>query len=57
MNLKILLPFQVFAKKTGVLRVVADTHQGSFGIFREVDRHENTSDELHDDPPIKMKTE
>ncbi|MEQ8667623.1 MAG: F0F1 ATP synthase subunit epsilon [Pirellulales bacterium] len=33
MNLKILLPFQVFAEKTGVLRVVADTHQGSFGLL------------------------
>jgi F-type H+-transporting ATPase subunit epsilon len=33
MNLKILLPFQVFAEKTDVLRVVADTHQGSFGIL------------------------
>lgn len=33
MNLKILLPFQVFAEKTGVLRVVADTHQGSMGLL------------------------
>ena len=33
MNLKILLPFQVFAEKTGVLRVVAETHQGSFGLL------------------------
>ena len=33
MNLKILLPFQVFAEKTGVLRVVADTNQGSFGLL------------------------
>lgn len=33
MNLKILLPFQIFAEKTGVLRVVADTRQGSFGLL------------------------
>ncbi len=28
MNLKILLPFQVFAEKTGVLRIVAETRDG-----------------------------
>jgi F-type H+-transporting ATPase subunit epsilon len=33
MNLKILLPFQVFAEKTGVTRVVAETHNGSFGLL------------------------
>jgi F-type H+-transporting ATPase subunit epsilon len=33
MNLKILLPFQVFAEKTGVLRIVAETRDGSFGIL------------------------
>ena len=33
MNLKILLPFQGFAEQAGVLRVVADTHQGSFGLW------------------------
>ena len=33
MNLKILLPFQIFAEKTGVLRVVAETRDGSFGIL------------------------
>jgi F-type H+-transporting ATPase subunit epsilon len=33
MNLKILLPFQIFAEKTGVLRIVAETHEGSFGIL------------------------
>jgi len=33
MNLKILLPFQVFAEKTGVLRIVADTREGSFGLL------------------------
>src|SRR5512133_3826669 len=33
MNLKILLPFQVFAEKTGVSRIVAETRNGSFGIL------------------------
>ena len=33
MNLKILLPFQVFAEKSGVLRMVAETPQGSFGLL------------------------
>lgn len=33
MNLKVLLPFQVFAEKTGVSRIVADTHEGSFGLL------------------------
>ncbi len=33
MNLKILLPFQVFADTSGVSRIVAETHQGSFGIL------------------------
>ena len=33
MNLKILLPFQVFADKTGVTRIVAETHEGSFGLL------------------------
>jgi F-type H+-transporting ATPase subunit epsilon len=33
MNLKILLPFQVFAEKTGVLRLVAETPEGSFGLL------------------------
>jgi F-type H+-transporting ATPase subunit epsilon len=32
-NLKILLPFQVFAEKTDVKRVVAQTLAGSFGIL------------------------
>jgi F-type H+-transporting ATPase subunit epsilon len=32
-NLKILLPFQVFAEKTEVLRIVAETRAGSFGIL------------------------
>lgn len=33
MNLKVLLPFQVFADKTGVSRIVAETQEGSFGLL------------------------
>jgi F-type H+-transporting ATPase subunit epsilon len=33
MNLKVLLPFQVFAEKTGVARIVAETRDGSFGLL------------------------
>ncbi|CAN5497565.1 F0F1 ATP synthase subunit epsilon [soil metagenome] len=33
MNLKILLPFQVFAEKTAVSRIVAESREGSFGIL------------------------
>ena len=34
MNLKILLPFKIFAEKTGVLRIVAGTRDGSsFGLL------------------------
>jgi F-type H+-transporting ATPase subunit epsilon len=33
MNLKILLPFKIFAAKTGVLRIVAETREGSFGLL------------------------
>lgn len=33
MNLKILLPFRVFAEKTGVSRIVAETRAGSFGLL------------------------
>ncbi|MEO5715825.1 MAG: F0F1 ATP synthase subunit epsilon [Luteolibacter sp.] len=33
MNLKILLPFQVFTEKSGVLRIVAETLQGFFGLL------------------------
>jgi F-type H+-transporting ATPase subunit epsilon len=33
LTLEILLPFQVFAKKTGVLRIVAEARAGSFGIL------------------------
>ena len=33
MNLKILLPFGIFADETGVSRIVAETHEGSFGLL------------------------
>lgn len=33
MNLTILLPFQVFAEKTDVSRIVAETPDGSFGLL------------------------
>lgn len=33
MNLKVLLPFQVFADKIGVNRIVAETRVGSFGLL------------------------
>lgn len=33
MNLKILLPFQIFAQETGVLRIVAQGSEGSFGLL------------------------
>ena len=32
-NLRILLPFQIFAEKKGVLRIVAEGREGSFGIL------------------------
>jgi len=32
-NLKVLLPFQVFSAKTGVSRIVAETREGSFGLL------------------------
>ena len=32
-RLKVLLPFQVFADKTGVSRIVAETCDGSFGLL------------------------
>jgi F-type H+-transporting ATPase subunit epsilon len=32
-NLKILLPFQIFDEKKGVRRIVAQTPQGSFGLL------------------------
>jgi F-type H+-transporting ATPase subunit epsilon len=33
MQLKILLPFRVFAEKTDVLRVVAESRSGAFGLL------------------------
>ena len=33
MNLKILLPYQIFTEKTDVSRIVAETREGSFGIL------------------------
>ena len=33
MNLKILLPFEVFAEKAGISRIVAETPGGSFGLL------------------------
>ncbi|BCT68148.1 F0F1 ATP synthase subunit epsilon [Nitrosospira sp. NRS527] len=33
MNLKILLPFGVFAEKTGVARIVVETSSGSYGLL------------------------
>ncbi len=33
MKLKILLPFRLFAEKSGVTRIVAETRQGAFGIL------------------------
>lgn len=33
MHLKLLLPFQVFAEKTGVSRIIAETRAGSFGLL------------------------
>jgi len=32
-NLKVLLPFRIFAEKTGVTRIVAETRAGSFGLL------------------------
>lgn len=33
MNLEILLPFRIFAEKTSVSRIVAETRSGSFGLL------------------------
>jgi F-type H+-transporting ATPase subunit epsilon len=33
MRLRVLLPFQVFAEKSDVLRIVAETGRGSFGLL------------------------
>jgi F-type H+-transporting ATPase subunit epsilon len=32
-SLKVLLPFGIFAEKTGVRRIVAETREGSFGLL------------------------
>ncbi|MBF0315480.1 MAG: F0F1 ATP synthase subunit epsilon [Oligoflexia bacterium] len=32
-KLKVLLPFGIFTLKTGVSRIVAETHEGSFGLL------------------------
>ena len=33
MNLKILLPYKIFAERAGVLRIVAESRAGSFGLL------------------------
>ena len=33
MNLKVLLPFKVYANKTGVSQIVAETNTGSLGLL------------------------
>jgi F-type H+-transporting ATPase subunit epsilon len=33
MNLKILLPYKIYAEKTGVLRIIAESRAGSFGLL------------------------
>jgi F-type H+-transporting ATPase subunit epsilon len=33
MNLRVLLPFEIFADETGVSRIVAETSDGSFGLL------------------------
>jgi len=33
MNLKVLLPFRIFAEKNSVSRIVAETREGSFGLL------------------------
>lgn len=33
MTLKVLLPFEIFATRTGVTRIVAETPNGSFGLL------------------------
>ena len=33
MTLKVLLPFQIFAEKTSVSRIVVETREGSFGLL------------------------
>jgi F-type H+-transporting ATPase subunit epsilon len=33
MQLKVLLPFQIFLEQSGVSRIIAETREGSFGIL------------------------
>lgn len=33
MNLRILLPFRIFAEISGVMRIVAESREGSFGLL------------------------
>lgn len=33
MNLEVLLPFKIFAEKTGVSRIIAETSEGAFGLL------------------------
>jgi F-type H+-transporting ATPase subunit epsilon len=33
MNLKVLLPFQIFVEKTGVSRIVVETSDGEYGLL------------------------
>lgn len=33
MKLKVLLPFEIYAEKSGVLRIVVETRNGSFGLL------------------------
>jgi F-type H+-transporting ATPase subunit epsilon len=33
MTLRILLPFEIFAETPGLSRIVAETHEGSFGLL------------------------
>jgi len=33
MHLKVLLPFEIFARKEDVLRIIAETPSGSFGLL------------------------
>jgi F-type H+-transporting ATPase subunit epsilon len=33
MNLEVLIPFEIFTQKSSVLRIVAETQEGSFGLL------------------------
>jgi F-type H+-transporting ATPase subunit epsilon len=33
MNLKVLMPFRVFTEESGVLRIIAESYDGSFGLL------------------------